>query len=131
MRYYRVTTLAEPGMAADYTDLVVWQRSVDLLAEVYALTRRLPRNEQFGFISQLQRAASSIPANIAEGNGRFHRGDYLRHLSIAHGSLMELTSHLHACERLHIVSPEQAAPLLARSSEVGRMLRGLIVSLRR
>jgi four helix bundle protein len=79
-----------------HRDLVAWQASMQLLVEVYRVARQLPDVERFGLASQLRRAAVSIPANIAEGFGRSGRGDYLRHLSIASGSLRELQTHLEA-----------------------------------
>jgi len=75
-----------------YRDLKVWQKAMDLAVDCYRLSRRLPRSEMYGLSSQMQRSAASIPANIAEGHGREHLGDYLHHLSMANGSLME---HLH------------------------------------
>ena len=77
-----------------YRDLEVWQRATDLVVECYRLTNLLPKSELYGLASQIQRAAVSIPANIAEGHGREHLGDYLHHLSVANGSLMELETHL-------------------------------------
>jgi len=68
-----------------YRDLEVWQKGVDLVVLLYQLTKLFPDDERYGLISQIRRAAVSIPANIAEGYGRTHRGDYLRHLSIAKG----------------------------------------------
>ena len=74
-------------MVRSYRDLKVWEKSMDLVVESYRVSRLLPKAEMFGLISQIQRAAVSVPANIAEGHGREHMGDYLRHLSIASGSL--------------------------------------------
>jgi len=76
-----------------YRDLQVWQKAMALVVESYSVTRLLPKNESYGLIGQIQRAAVSIPANIAEGHGREHLGDYVRHLSFANGSLMELETH--------------------------------------
>jgi len=96
----------------------------------YRFVSDLPKNETYGLISQTQRAAISIPANNAEGHGRDHMGDYLRHISIANGSLMELETHLLLIGRLGYRSADDAEPLLAQCSEVGKMLAGLSKSLR-
>ena len=73
-----------------YRDLIVWQKSMALVTDVYRVTRVFPKNEQYGLTSQLRRCAVSIPSNIAEGYGRRASNDYLRFLSIANGSLFEL-----------------------------------------
>ncbi len=83
-----------------FRELLVWQRAIDLVEEVYHLTAMLPKAEQYGLRSQMQRAVVSIPSNITEGYGRFHRGDYLRFLSIANGSLLELDTELEVTIRL-------------------------------
>jgi four helix bundle protein len=113
-----------------YRDMIVWQKAMDLVVATYQATQKLPVSERYGLGSQMQRAAVSIPANIAEGHGREHLGDYLHHLSIANGSLMELETHLLVAERLGFLEPAAADQLLARASEVGRMLAGLIRSLK-
>jgi four helix bundle protein len=113
-----------------YRDLLVWQRAMDLVAPSYALGKRLPANERFGLTSQIQRAAVSVPANIAEGHGRRHLGDYLHHLSIASGSLKELETHLLIAVRLGYLSEADLRPALQVSDEVGRMLTGLAQKLR-
>ena len=114
-----------------YRDLKVWQRAMDLVVESYELTKYLPQMEVYGLASQTRRAAVSIPANIAEGHGRDHLGDYLRHLSVANGSLMELETHLLIAQRLGYVSSDQVEPMLTGTAELGRMLAGLSRSLRR
>ena len=86
-----------------YRDLEVWQRAMDLVEQVYRIAKTLPAEERYGLTSQIQRAAVSIPANVAEGHGRTHRGDYLHHLSIARGSLAELETQLAEGERLTAV----------------------------
>ncbi|HEY6400195.1 MAG TPA: four helix bundle protein [Blastocatellia bacterium] len=113
-----------------YRDLLVWRKAMDLVVDCYKFASDLPKNETYGLISQTQRAAVSIPANIAEGHGRDHLGDYLRHLSIANGSLMELETHLLLIGRLGYRLENDAEPLLAQCSEVGKMLAGLSKSLR-
>ncbi len=113
-----------------YRDLDVWQRAVDLVEAVYVLTRGFPDTERFGLASQMQRAAVSVPANIAEGYGRSHRGDYLHQLSIARGSLMELETHLTIAVRLKLVTRDQAVGVWDLAQQVGQMLNKLIRSLK-
>lgn len=108
-----------------YRDLQVWQKAMDLVVESYRLTKLLPRSEAYGLVNQIQRAAVSIPANIAEGHGRDHLGDYLRHLSVANGSLMELETDLLAAGRLSYLPEEELKRVLTLTAEVGRMLAGL------
>jgi four helix bundle protein len=83
----------------------------------------------YGLSSQIQRSATSIPANIAEGHGRKHLGDYLHHLSMAHGSLMELETHLLIAARLTFLGSDDLKPAFLQTAEVGRMLNGLISKL--
>ena len=112
-----------------YRDLEVWQKRMDFLVEIYRLARLFPRDEQFGLINQIRRSVVSIPANIAEGYGRLHRGDYLRFLSIARGSLTETETHLLVAVRLEYLTRDQAKHTWGLSQEVGRLLSGLIRSL--
>jgi four helix bundle protein len=114
-----------------YRDLVVWQKSMELVESVYLLTAEFPNTEKFGLVCQIQRAAISVPANIAEGYGRTHRGDYLHHLSIAKGSFFELETHLLLAVRLHLVSRETLIPIWRLSQEVGKLLTNLIRSLKK
>ena len=116
--------------ARSYRELKVWQRSMDLAALGYELARRVPSTKSSALPGQLQRAALSVPANIAEGAGRRSRADYLRHLSIANGSLLELESHLLLGARIGVLPEEDVAAALAIAAEVGRMLAGLIRRLR-
>jgi len=111
-----------------YRQLEVWQRAIELAEEVY-LTAQLPESERYGLRTQLQRASVSIAANIAEGYGRSHRGDYLRHLSIARGSLMEVETHLTLAVRLKLVSRQVVMSSWKLSQQVGQMLTKLIASL--
>jgi len=113
-----------------YRDLKVWQRSMELAVDCHLATRKFPRRSSSGLIAQIERAASSVPANIAEGNGRQSRPDYLRHLSIAKGSLLELETHVMLAARLSLVSPDELTRMLSLSGEVGRMLAGLMRKLR-
>ena len=105
-----------------YRDLIVWQKSVMLATTVYRVTARLPSAEKYGIVSQLRRAAVSIPANIAEGHGRATRGEFLNQLSVARGSLNEVDTLLTICERLEFASAKDLAVLNGLVIEVGRML---------
>ncbi len=82
------------GRESSYRDLIVWQRGIVLVREVYELSSTWPQHEVFGLTHQIRRAAVSIPANIAEGQGRYGTKELHHHLSIAHGSLCELETHL-------------------------------------
>ena len=102
---------------------------MDLVEKIYEITRKMPETERFGLTSQIQRAAVSIPSNIAEGYGRTHRGDYLRHLSIARGSLMEVETQLMIIVRLKLLSREEIVPAWKMAQQTGRLLTRLIRSL--
>ena len=116
-------------MVKSYRDLKVWEKSMDLVVESYRVSRLLPKTEMFGLISQIQRAAVSVPANIAEGHGREQLGDYLRHLSIASGSLMELETHMLIISPLYIPMDEVKCAL-EMVRELDRMLSGLTKELK-
>jgi four helix bundle protein len=116
---------------SSYRELLVWQKSMDLVVKSYELAKRLPSSETYGLASQIQRAAVSVSANIAEGYGRHHLGDYLHHVSVANGSLKELETHLLIGQRLSYFREEQIQSALKLSSEPGRMLRSLAGALRR
>ena len=108
-----------------YRDLEVWQKAMDLVVECYQITKKFPKSEIYGLVSQLQRAAVSIPANIAEGRERQHTKEFLQHLSIAYGSLAELETHLQIAGRLNYIDAKQLKQVLDKTAEVGRMLNGL------
>ena len=109
-----------------YRDLQVWQKAMDLVVETYRLAKGFPRSEIYGLTTQMQKAAVSVPANIAEGHGREHLGDYLHHLSMANGSLMELETHCLIAVRLKYLEENDAKSFLGCTSELGRMMAGLI-----
>ena len=108
----------------------VWQEAMHLAEDVYALTRSFPRDEIYGLTSQMNRAAVSVPSNIAEGYGRGGR-DYERFVTLAYGSLLELETQLELSGRIGLTSAEQVEALLQRTSSVGRMLNALRNGLRR
>ena len=114
-----------------YRDLLVWQRGMDLAAEIYRLTGDWPVDERFGLTSQARRAAASVPANIAEGYGRQSTANYLQFLRIARGSLKELETHLLLASRVQIAPPKTCEDALSQADQVGRMLNGLITSIQK
>jgi four helix bundle protein len=115
-----------PERIDSYRDLVVWQQAMDLAVAVYETTRTWPRDELYGLTSQVRRAATSVPANIAEGYGRENVGSYQQFLRIAQGSLKELETHLLIAQRIGISSRDRIGPLLNGSESVGKLLRLLI-----
>ena len=117
-------------MVNGYRDLVVWQQAMDLVVDAYRITRRFPPEEKYGLVQQLRRAAVSAPSNIAEGHGRDHLGDYLRQLSIANGSLMEVETQVLIAGRMGYVSKDDEGSVLARAATVGRLLAGLARALK-
>ena len=114
-----------------YSDLSVWQKAMDLVEAIYHLTRTFPKDERFGLISQMQRAAVSIPSNIAEGYGRKSTKAYINYLSISYGSLLELETQIQIGCRLQYLDRTTMDNLLVQTNEVGRMLNGLQQSLTR
>ena len=115
------------GMIRSYQDLHVWQRAMALAESAHAVARTLPRDAAGSLANQIRRSAVSVPANIAEGHGRRSRGDYLRHLYIARGSLTELQTLLILAQRIHGTSLATAEPI---SHETARMLNALITRLK-
>ena len=112
-----------------FQDMKVWQVAVDLSVECYQCTALFPSHEQFGLSSQARRAAVSVPSNIAEGQGRAHRGEFLHHLSIARGSLQELQTLFYIAERLGYVAAERLQRPREMCDHVSRMLTRLRRSL--
>jgi four helix bundle protein len=117
-------------MRGHYKDLLVWRKSVDLVHAVYVTTEQFPKRETYGLASQMQRAAVSVPSNIAEGQAYLNRREFLRFLRHARGSLAELETQLIIAIRLNYVSPPQSDRLLRDIGEIGRMLSGLVTSLK-
>jgi len=109
-----------------YTDLIAWQKAMDLVEGVYRLTKQFPKEELYGLVSQMRRSAVSIPSNIAEGHCRNGRREYVHHLSIALGSLGELETQVLIAQRLGYPEDDR---LLALASETGRLVVGLMHSL--
>ena len=108
-----------------FRDLRVWQSGIELVQSIYAITSRFPRNELYGLSSQMQRAAVSVPSNIAEGHARESTKEYLQHVSIAQASLAELETQLEIARRLNYVSDDELSSLLIKTSALGRQLFAL------
>jgi four helix bundle protein len=113
-----------------HRDLLVWQKSMDLVVAIYRITQKLPSHEQFGLISQLRRAAVSIPSNIAEGYGRHSSGSYKQFLSISRGSLLELETQIELCVRLGYLTQPDTVDISMAITELSKMLTSLISKIR-
>ena len=113
-----------------YKELVVWQKAMQLVTDIYLVTESFPKSEMFGLTSQLKRAVVSVPSNIAEGQGRDSNKEFLYHLSVAYGSLMEAETQIRIAVNLSFLDRSKADRLFEHFGEVGRMLNGLSRSLR-
>ena len=114
-----------------YGDLVVWQKAVELVTEFYRLTRTFPKEEMFCLMSQMRRAAVSIPSNIAEGHAKLSRKEYLYFLGNARGSLAELETQFTIGRNLGFLEAAKMNRALEQAGELGRILNGLLASLRK
>jgi four helix bundle protein len=111
--------------AQSYRDLLVWQKGVALAKEIYQITSSFPAEEKFGLISQMRRAAVSVPSNLAEGQARNTTGEFVQFISYAEGSLAELDTQLTLAVELNFLSPEKARTGMDSITELRRMLNGL------
>jgi four helix bundle protein len=116
-------------LVSSYRDLHVWQQAMDLAEMCYRASRNFPKEELYGAVTQIRRSAASVPANIAEGNGREGRGEYVQFLRIAQGSLKELETHILLSQRVGLIVQQDANPVLDKAEIVGKMLRSLIRSI--
>ena len=114
-----------------YQDLIAWQKAMDFIDAVYDITESWPAKETYGLTSQVRRSVVSIPANIAEGQGRTGVNEFLHHLSIAYGSLLETETLLIAGRRRRYSADAFHDPAMDLSAEVGRLILALMNSLRR
>ena len=112
-----------------HRDLVVWQKAMDLVVLIYQATAAFPKHELYGLTSQLRRAAVSIPANVAEGQGRRSKSEFCQFLGNARGSLLELDTHLELALRLKYLTNSQHERIHKDVVEVGRLANGLMRSL--
>ena len=112
-----------------FRGLLVWRQAMELARDCYHLTREFPQEELYGLTSQIRRAATSVPANIAEGSGRATRKDYVHFLRIAQGSLRELETYLLLATEVNLAQRDATTPPLAKIQSVARLLNRLIQSL--
>ena len=112
-----------------YQELIVWQKAMDLVVNVYQITKGFPREETYGLTNQIRRAAVSIPSNIAEGQGRNTAKEFQRFLAVAYGSLQETETQLMLSRRLGYIDEAQETVILAHCAEVARLINGLANSL--
>ena len=113
-----------PGKS--YEDLIVWQKAMDLVVEIYGLVKLLPKTEEYALSDQMRRAAVSIPSNIAEGQQRRSGKEFVRFLYIANGSCAELKTQLLICQRLKYLDAAQIKHATELCDEIGKMLNSLI-----
>ena len=109
-----------------YRDLIVWQKSIELVTLIYKLVDSFPKEEKYSLISQIKRSAISVPSNIAEGYGRNYSKDYSRFLQIARGSLYELQTQIEIAKRIWFVKDKNIIIIEELSIEIEKMLNSLI-----
>lgn len=117
-------------MSGTYKDLKAWQQAMDLVIDIYRMTRLFPNEERYGLTAQVRRASVSVASNIAEGKGRASDKEVVHFLSNSRGSLFEVETQIAIAARLGYLAESQSSELLEKASEVGRLLNGLIRSLK-
>lgn len=118
------------SVAKSYKELLVWQKSMDLMIEIYGLVKFLPKYETYGLSDQMRRAAVSIPSNIAEGYGRSSPAELIRFLYFARGSQCELETQLQACILLKYLNESETQSALSLCEKIGKMLNSFIKKLK-
>jgi four helix bundle protein len=117
-------------MGRSYRELVAWRKAMKFVVAIYEATQTFPSEERYGLTNQLRRAAVSVPSNIAEGQARFSQKEFHHFLSIARGSMAEIETQLFLAKDLQYLSASKSAMLLATADELGRILNGLIASIK-
>ena len=108
-----------------YRDLRAWQHAMGLVTDIYRVTRTFPKEELYGLVSQLRRAAVSVPSNLAEGHGRNSRNEFRHFIGQARGSLSEVETQLEIAKNLGYLKEDAAESLMVQADAVGKMLTGL------
>ncbi len=109
-------------MIKNYRELIVWQKAMEMVENIYTLTQSLPKDELFSITNQIRRAAISVPSNIAEGYGRQSKKEYLQFLSIANGSVCEIETQLLLCVRIGYLTEENTKETFQLLSEIGKII---------
>ena len=117
-------------MKYQFEDLIVWQKGMELVEQAYSLTKKFPKDEQFGLISQMRRSAVSVPANIAEGKGRYHSKEFIHFLYTSRGSLYELMTLTKLSRKLDYMTEKDVDKLLILCWHISGGLNGLINSIK-
>ena len=117
-------------MGQSYRDLVAWKKAMELVTEIYELTRKFPREELYGLTNQLRRAAVSVPSNIAEGQARFSQKEFHHFLSHSRGSLVEIETQILISRNLGYAHPKECENILDATAELGKILNGLIAAIK-
>jgi four helix bundle protein len=110
---------------------LAWQKAMELITQIYRVSQNFPSEEMYGIVSQMRRAAISIPSNIAEGQGRLTKGEFIQFLGIARGSLLELETQILVAQNLRFLDEPTLKNLLELTSEVGRLVNGLLSAVKK
>ena len=113
-----------------YQKLIIWQKAMNVAETSYSLAKLLPVTERYGLVSQIRRAAASVPANIAEGSQRGTNKDFAQFISIAKGSLAELETHVFLSKRIGYLHEEQIEKIFVETNELSKMLRSFYGTLK-
>jgi four helix bundle protein len=114
-----------------HKNLDVWKKSIDLVQQIYELTKTFPKNEDYSLTSQMRRSATSVPSNIAEGAARQTKKEFMQFLHMAQGSLSELDTQIEIAKRLGYVKENHSSEIALLMQDIDKMLTGLIKSLRK
>jgi four helix bundle protein len=127
----RLTSSCRMATINSFRDLLVWQKSMALAEHCYCISKRFPRDDQLVLGHEIRKSCVSVPSNIAEGFGRQYTPEYVHHLRFSNGSNNELHVQIELGRRVQLIPDVEAAGLIADAEEIGRMLQGLVSSLRR
>ena len=114
----------------NFRDIIVWQKAMILVTDIYNISSDFPKFEQFGLTSQIRRSSVSIPSNIAEGFGRNYKNEFIRFLQISVGSLFELQTQMEIAKNIDFISSESFNKILSNTIEIEKMLKALIKSIK-
>lgn len=120
----------EAHLVKSHHDLIAWRKAIALVIEIYEVTVQFPKHELYGLTSQLRRAAVSVASNIAEGHGRTTSGEFVQFLGQARGSLCEIETQIVIARELGYIDAGHEDRLITRIDELGRILNGLIGSIK-